>query len=184
MTLRSWGTAPLSTQHCQQGSCLTSSTRCSSARHLLDSQMKITSTPRWLLLLCPARLKPLTIPSLHSNLKCTQVSRCKIKAPSVPSTASPHKVQVSPSWILERNERNERIQPSYSVTTEEKKTCTTSWQTLHLITQQSGQKARWSPAQHGCLWTDSWMTEHTSLENSIRVGAELKEGNSQGKKMS
>lgn len=102
MTLRSRGSAPLSTRHCQQGSRLTSGTRCSSARHFLDSQMKITSTPRWLLLLCPARLKPLKIPSLHSNLKCTQVSRWKIKAPSVPSTTSPCKVQVSPSLNPEK----------------------------------------------------------------------------------
>lgn len=33
----------------------------------------------------------------------------------------------------------------------------------------------------GWLWTDSQMAEHTGFENNIRVGAELKEANSQGK---
>lgn len=111
----------------------------------LGSQMEMTPTPQWLLLLCPARLKPLTTPSLHSNLKRTQVSRCKIKAVCVLSTASLHKVQVSPSWNLgKKGEEKEFSFPvsAHPATTEQKKSFTACCQTHHLLSQQPGQKAR------------------------------------------
>lgn len=53
--------------------------------------------PQWLLLLCPTRLKPLTTPSLHSRLKWTPVSRCKIKAPPPPARARFRCLQLK-SW--------------------------------------------------------------------------------------
>lgn len=186
MTRGSRGTAPLSTQRCQQGSRWTSGTGCGSARPLRHSRMEMTSAPRWLPLLCPARLKPLTVPSLHSNLKCTQVSRCKIRAPSVPSTASPGEARVPPSWNLgEEWEEQEFGIPVgvRSVATEGKKK-----KDLHYFTANSAScypaiRSESQVKQHGCLWTDRRTTEHASLESSVGAGAELKEGNSQRKKI-